>query len=132
MLRIDAYAQCRVTHPGHPGPVHAGGVPTGGGEQGQALLGAAGRGEQVRPGHHGADERVLLEREQLQRATGVGGQAAQQLVRLGQGRRVRDRPGQMIRGMAQLATLEGRPGLLEVGVGGAPGVIHGGGNLFCT
>ena len=61
-----------VADPGHAGPVDAGGVPAGGGEQRQPVLGAAGRGEQVGAGDDGADEGVLLQREEVEAAVRRG------------------------------------------------------------
>jgi hypothetical protein len=99
-------------------------VPAGRREQRQPVLRPAGRGEQVCPGHHRADERVLFEREQLERPVRACGQAAQQLVRFRPGRCLRDRAGQVIGGVVHLTAVESLAGLIEVLVGRTP-IFHG-------
>nr|BFE68077.1 hypothetical protein GCM10020092_013780 [Actinoplanes digitatis] len=120
---IRAPSSGAMTH-GTPAQSTPGVCPLAATSRGSPSSGPARGGEQVRPGDDGAHERVLLEREEFQAAVGAGGEAAEQFVCLRQGGRVRDRAGQMIGGVVHLTAFERRAGLLEVAVGGVPGIIH--------
>ena len=82
----------------------------GGGQQLQPFGGSAGGGEQVRAGHDGADEGVVVEREEVEAAAARRAQPGQRLVHLGQGGGVRQRAGEVAGGVPQVALVQRQPG----------------------
>ena len=124
-LGVEAFRQLGGGHPGHRGPRRGRRVAGGGGQQVEPFGGAAGGGEQVRAGHHGADERLLAEREEVQVAAAGRVQAGERLVRLGQRGGADQRGGHVVGGVPQVSLAQRQPGQCEFLLRGERGVVLG-------
>ena len=107
---------------GDAGPVGRRGVRGRGGQQLQPVGGPAGGGEQVGAGHHGADEGVLVEREEVEPAV-VGPAASRASVSCTSGRvgAYASAPARWSAACVQVALVEGQPGQRQLSVGGQRG-----------
>jgi hypothetical protein len=73
----------------------------------------------VGPGREATRRDLRDQREKVQAAAGHRGQAAEQLVRLGQGGRMRERAGEVTGGLLRLVPRQSGSCLLKRAIGGA-------------